>query len=42
LLKDERALEEMGRKAKTLLDSLQGATARTLQVIESRFSEDAD
>jgi len=42
LLKDERALEEMGRKAKTLLDSLQGATARTLQVIESRFSEDGD
>jgi len=42
LLKDKGALEEMGRRAKTLLDSLQGATARTLQVIESRFSEDGD
>jgi len=39
LLKDESSLEEMGRKAKNLLSSLQGATARTLQVIESRISE---
>lgn len=39
LMKDERALEEMGRKAKDLLRSLQGATARTLQVIESRIAE---
>jgi 3-deoxy-D-manno-octulosonic-acid transferase len=39
LLKDEKSLEEMGRKAKDLLSSLQGATARTLQVIESRMAE---
>jgi 3-deoxy-D-manno-octulosonic-acid transferase len=39
LMIDEKSLEEMGRKAKDLLSSLQGATARTLQVIESRISE---
>jgi 3-deoxy-D-manno-octulosonic-acid transferase len=42
LMKDERALEEMGRKAKELLRSLQGATDRTLQVIESRIAEGRD
>lgn len=36
-LKDARSLAEMGQKAKKLLSSLQGATARTLQVIESRI-----
>jgi 3-deoxy-D-manno-octulosonic-acid transferase len=39
LMKDEKKLEEMGRKAKVLLRSLQGATAKTLQVIESRIAE---
>jgi 3-deoxy-D-manno-octulosonic-acid transferase len=38
-MKDEKELEEMGRKAKKLLSSLQGATARTLQVIESQMVE---
>ncbi|OGD34891.1 MAG: hypothetical protein A2V45_03530 [Candidatus Aminicenantes bacterium RBG_19FT_COMBO_58_17] len=42
LMKDERALEEMGRRAKDLLLSLQGATARTLQVIESRIAKGGD
>ena len=42
LMKDERALEEMGRRAKDLLRSLQGATARTLQVIESRIAKGGD
>jgi 3-deoxy-D-manno-octulosonic-acid transferase len=38
-MKDEKELVEMGRKAKVLLRSLQGATARTLEVIESRIEE---
>lgn len=38
-MKDEKGLEEMGCKAKVLLRSLQGATARTLEVIESRIAE---
>ena len=42
LMKDEKAMEDMGRKAKDLLRSLQGATARTLQVIESRIAEGGD
>jgi 3-deoxy-D-manno-octulosonic-acid transferase len=42
LMKDEKALEGMGRRAKDLLRSLQGATARTLQVIESRLAEGGD
>ena len=42
LMRDEKELEEMGRKAKDLLRSLQGATARTLQVIESRIAEGRD
>ena len=39
LMKDEKKLEEMGRKARDLLSSLQGATARTLQIIESQIGE---
>lgn len=39
-MRDEKRLEEMGRKAKALLRSLQGGTARTLAVIESHFAED--
>jgi len=35
LLKEEIALQEMGKKAKCLLTSLQGATQKTLRVIES-------
>jgi 3-deoxy-D-manno-octulosonic-acid transferase len=42
MLQDEKELEEMGRKARALLSSFQGATERTLQVIESRFGEGAD
>jgi 3-deoxy-D-manno-octulosonic-acid transferase len=37
-MKDEKKLEEMGRRGRELLNSLQGATARTLQVIEERIS----
>jgi 3-deoxy-D-manno-octulosonic-acid transferase len=36
-MKDMKKLEEMGRKARELLSNLQGATARTLQVIEERI-----
>ena len=39
LMKDERSLEKMGQNAKNLLSSHQGATARTLQVIESRMND---
>lgn len=39
MIQDENALEDMGRKAKELLQSLQGATARTLKVIETRITE---
>lgn len=42
LMKDEKKLEEMGRKARDLLSSLQGATARTLQIIESQIGEGRD
>jgi len=37
-MKDKKALEEMGRKARQVLNSIQGATARTVQVIESRMA----
>ena len=37
---DPRALEEMGRKAKELLNSLQGATGRTLAAIEKFMAHD--
>lgn len=40
LLQDEE-IREIGFKAKEVLRSFQGATARTLQVIESRFGEAA-
>jgi len=39
-MKDEPALQEMGRGAKILLDSFQGATERTLQAIETLMVED--
>jgi len=39
LMKDENELDSMGRKAKDLLRSLQGATAKTIQAIESHISE---
>jgi len=39
LLKDEGALEKMGQNAKNILSSHQGATARTLQVIEKRMND---
>lgn len=39
LMKDEKSLQEMGKRAKALLNSLQGATQRTLQVIENLMSE---
>ncbi len=39
LMKDEPSIQEMGKRAKALLNSLQGATQRTLQVIENLMSE---
>lgn len=42
LMKDDSALAEMGCRAKDLLSSMQGATAKTLQVIESRIGEGRD
>jgi 3-deoxy-D-manno-octulosonic-acid transferase len=39
-MKDEPALQEMGRRAKILLNSYQGATQRTLQAIETLMDED--
>ncbi len=38
-MKDETALEEIGRRAKNLLNSHQGATERTLQAIEKFMAE---
>ena len=38
-MQDKSGLDEMGRRAQELLRSLQGATARTLQVIESRIAQ---
>jgi 3-deoxy-D-manno-octulosonic-acid transferase len=38
-MKDEASLGEMGKKAKALLDSFQGATEKTLRVIENLMSE---
>jgi 3-deoxy-D-manno-octulosonic-acid transferase len=38
-MKDEKSLREMGKQSKALLNSLQGATERTLQVIENLMSE---
>jgi 3-deoxy-D-manno-octulosonic-acid transferase len=35
LIQDEKYLEDMGRKAKEALNSLQGATEKTIQVIET-------
>jgi 3-deoxy-D-manno-octulosonic-acid transferase len=37
-MKDAKGMAEMGRRAQELLGSLQGATARTIQVIESRIT----
>jgi 3-deoxy-D-manno-octulosonic-acid transferase len=34
---DEKAMKEMGRRAKSTLDSLQGATAATIRAIEDRM-----
>ncbi|HUU38163.1 MAG TPA: 3-deoxy-D-manno-octulosonic acid transferase [Candidatus Desulfaltia sp.] len=42
LMKDQGALEEMGTKARELLCSLQGATDRTIQVIESLVASAGD
>ncbi|MFZ2055324.1 MAG: 3-deoxy-D-manno-octulosonic acid transferase [Candidatus Aminicenantales bacterium] len=42
LMKDQEALEEMGTKARELLRSLQGATDRTIQVIESLLAGTGD
>jgi 3-deoxy-D-manno-octulosonic-acid transferase len=39
-MKDEASLQEMGKQAKALLDSLQGTTERTLKVIENLMSKD--
>jgi 3-deoxy-D-manno-octulosonic-acid transferase len=39
LMKDPEALKEMGAKAQKLLCSLQGATERTIQVIESILAD---
>ena len=39
LMKDERRLEIMGKKAREVLDSLQGATERTIQAIESMIGQ---
>jgi 3-deoxy-D-manno-octulosonic-acid transferase len=39
LMKDEPGLEIMGIKAREMLDSLQGATERTLRVIESKVNQ---
>jgi 3-deoxy-D-manno-octulosonic-acid transferase len=38
-MEDKKGLEEMGRKARQVLNSIQGATARTVQVIESKMEE---
>jgi hypothetical protein len=35
LIQDERLLQEMGKRAKETLNSLQGATEETLKAIES-------
>jgi 3-deoxy-D-manno-octulosonic-acid transferase len=42
LMKDRAALEDMGTKARELLSSLQGATDRTIQVIESLLAGSGD
>lgn len=39
-MKDKKALEEMGRKARQVLNSIQGATARTIEVIESMMTRE--
>jgi 3-deoxy-D-manno-octulosonic-acid transferase len=39
LMKDEKSLQDMGKRAKALLNALQGATERTLQSIENLMSE---
>jgi len=39
LIQDEKSLEEMGNKAKVALDSLQGATERTLSAVETFMAE---
>jgi len=39
LMKDERGLEIMGARAREILDSLQGATDRTIRAIESMIGQ---
>jgi 3-deoxy-D-manno-octulosonic-acid transferase len=39
-MKDKGDLEEMGQKARQVLNSIQGATARTVQVIESKMARE--
>jgi 3-deoxy-D-manno-octulosonic-acid transferase len=39
LIQDEKSLDEMGNKAKETLNSLQGATERTLSTIETFMAE---
>ena len=39
LIQDERLLQEMGKKAKETLNSLQGATDKTIKAIEALMAE---
>jgi hypothetical protein len=39
MIQDEKSLDEMGSKAKETLNSLQGATERTLLAIETFMVE---
>lgn len=39
---DRRGLEEMGRRGRQVLSSIQGATARTIEVIESRMTREGE
>jgi 3-deoxy-D-manno-octulosonic-acid transferase len=42
MMKDPAALEDMGKKARGLLSSLQGATDKTMQIIESLLEGPGD
>lgn len=42
LMKDQELLDEMGRRAKKTLDSLQGATEKTLKLIETMMADDEE
>lgn len=42
LMKDHKLLEEMGRRAKKTLDSLQGVTEKTLKLIETIMGDDEE